>query len=107
MVGTKWKKKNYCRFDASFLCFVNPLREILEALPGYGTTAAARAALSIPIISVCSIFVCLSNGKAASVVVVFVCVFFVLFCFLTCAQIWMRAIVHGLGCTDTLRESVH
>ena len=79
MVGTKWKKKNYCRFDASFLCFVNPLREILEALPGYGTTAAARAALSIPIISVCSIFVCLSNGKAASVVVVFVCT--CVFCF--------------------------
>ena len=85
----------------SFLCFVNPLREILEALPGYGTTAAARAALSIPIISVCSIFVCLSNGMAASAF------FFFFFFFLTCAQMLMRAIVHGLGCTDTLRESLH
>ena len=68
-----------------------PLREIRVPLPGYGT-AAARAALPIPI-SVDSIFVCSDNGMAPSV-----------WDFLTYAQIvFMR--LHTGDCADTVRES--
>ena len=59
---------------------------------GKGTAAAARAALPIPV-GVCSIFVFSNNGMAASV-----------WDFLTCAQLLMHAIAHGV-CTDTVRES--
>ena len=52
---------------------------------------ATRAALPIPI-NVCSMFVCLNNGTAAS------------FLFLTCTRMLMHAIAHG-GCMDTVRES--
>ena len=48
-----------------FLYFFVPLMEIRVALLWQGT-AAARAALPIPI-SVCSIFVCVNNGMATSV----------------------------------------
>ena len=56
----KWRRE--VNISLVFLC---PLREIRVALPKY-STAAARAALSIPI-GVCSIFVSPNNGLAASV----------------------------------------
>ena len=63
----------YCYVKLAFLgltfkkilVLLSPLREIQVALPGSGT-AAARAALPIPI-SVWSIFVCLNSGVADSV----------------------------------------
>ena len=76
------------------ICFFNtssPLREIRVTLPAEGT-AAARAALPIPI-SVCSIVRVSKQWCGCTC-----------FGFLTCTRVQMHAMAHW-GCTDTVRES--
>ena len=76
------------------ICFFNtssPLREIRVTLPAEGT-AAARAALPIPI-SVCSIVRVSKQWCGCPC-----------FGFLTCTRVQMHAMAHW-GCTDTVRES--
>ena len=76
-------------FFAVFLVLHCPYWEIQVALPGQGT-AAAGAALPIPI-SACCTFVCPNNAMAASA-----------WDFLTCARMLMHVIAHG-GCTGIVR----